>query len=129
MRRTKSGLPRWCSWNRDRADGKRRVIFRRKDCKLVCLPGAALVRGIHARQCRLRERHSTRATTTTTIKPGSIDELIESYYTLVFPAEKNGLKSRAALTGHTRPSQRCSAMSMLPTRPRARSQSLRVVRN
>jgi integrase len=29
MRRTKSGLPKHCSWNLDREDGKRRVRFRR----------------------------------------------------------------------------------------------------
>jgi hypothetical protein len=29
MRRTKSGLPKYCGWNTDREDGKRRVRFRK----------------------------------------------------------------------------------------------------
>src|SRR6516162_4897255 len=29
MRRNKSGLPKYCSWNTDREDGKRRVRFRK----------------------------------------------------------------------------------------------------
>jgi hypothetical protein len=29
MRRTKSGLPKHCSWNLDRENGKRRVRFRK----------------------------------------------------------------------------------------------------
>jgi integrase len=85
MRRTKSGLPRYCSWQY--RDGcKRRVRFR-KGGTLVYLPGspwsepfmrayAAALDGVAA---------PAEAIGAGRILPGSVNELIASYRNLVFP--------------------------------------------
>jgi hypothetical protein len=86
MRRTKSGLPRWCSWNRDRADGKRRVLFRKTGSKPVYLPGTPWSEEfMRAYAAACESGTALTPIATVAIKPGSIDELIESYYQLVFP--------------------------------------------
>jgi integrase len=89
MRRTKSGLPRHCSWNRDRANGKRRVRFSKGGFRtyLTGTPWsedfmrqyAAALDGVKI------ERREIGAGRT---KPGTINALIASYYKLVFPTLK-----------------------------------------
>jgi hypothetical protein len=82
----KNGLPKFCSWHRDRAEGKRRVRFRRRGV-LIYLSGipwsepfmrayALALDGIKA------QSEASGANRTT---PGSINELIGSYYRLVGP--------------------------------------------
>lgn len=86
MHRTKSGLPKWCSWNRDRADGKRRVLFRKTGSKPVYLPGIPWSEDfMRAYATACGNAAAPTPIPATTIKPGTIDELIESYYELVFP--------------------------------------------
>jgi integrase len=89
MRRTKSGLPRHCSWNLDRANGKRWVRFSKGGHRCY-LPGtpwseefmrayAAALDGVKI------ERRQIGAGRT---RPGTINALIASYYKLVFPTLK-----------------------------------------
>jgi hypothetical protein len=89
MRRTKSGLPKHCSWNLDRENGKRRVRFR-KGGFAVYLIGtpwsenfmrqyAAAVDGMKAQPSNIGMERT---------KSGTVNSLIVSYYTLVFPLLK-----------------------------------------
>ena len=88
MRRTKSGLPKHCAWNTDR-HGKRRVRFR-KDGFSTYLSGtpwsedfmrryAAALDGLKMQTANIGAERT---------KPGTINALIVSYYTLVFPLLK-----------------------------------------
>jgi hypothetical protein len=81
MRRNKSGLPKHCSWNTDREDGKRRVRFRRGGFS-VYLTGtpwsedfmrqyAAAIDGVKAQPSNIGMEHT---------KAGSFDALCVSYY-------------------------------------------------
>ena len=89
MMRTKSGLPKHCSWNLDREDGKRRVRFRKGGLStyLTGLPWsdefmrqyAAALDGVKADNREIGIERTI---------PGSIDALIVSYYKLVFPTLK-----------------------------------------
>jgi hypothetical protein len=87
--RTKNGLPRYCSWQRDRANGKRRVRFR-KGGFLTYLTGtpwspsfmeqyAAALDGLGTQRKEIGADRTI---------AGSIDALIVSYYKLVFPTLK-----------------------------------------
>jgi len=87
-RRTKSGLPEYCSWNYDR-HGKRRVRFRKGGFStyLTGVPWsdqfmrlyAAALEGVKAQASNIGLART---------KPGTINALIVSYYTLVFPLLK-----------------------------------------
>jgi integrase len=82
MLRTRSGLPKYCSWNLDRADGKRRVRFRKGSFStyLIGIPWsddfmrqyAAALEGVAV------ERTSEVGASRTI--PGSFDALCVSYY-------------------------------------------------
>jgi hypothetical protein len=57
MQRTKSGLPKYCCWNVDRKDGKRRVRFRKDGCEKAA--SFAVISGGAVKQrviTRLKER-------------------------------------------------------------------------
>src|SRR5215471_2591219 len=81
MLRTKSGLPKHCGWNLDRADGKRRVRFRKGGFSsyLTGIPWsedfmrqyAAALEGVQAPARELGVQRTT---------PGSFDALVVSYY-------------------------------------------------
>jgi integrase len=81
MLRTRSGLPKHCSWNLDREDGKRRVRFRKNGFStyLTGIPWsedfmrqyAAALEGV---QAQVREVGVQRTI------PGSFDALVVSYY-------------------------------------------------
>ena len=83
-RRNRSGLPEYCSWNYDR-HGKRRVRFRQGGFStyLSGLPWsddfmrqhAAALEGVKGQATNVGIERS---------KPGTINELIVSYYTLYF---------------------------------------------
>jgi integrase len=85
MQRTKSGLPKHCSWNYDR-HGKRRVRFRQRGFStyLTSTPWsvdfmrqyAVALDGVKAQTSNIGVERT---------KPGTINALIVSYYTLVFP--------------------------------------------
>jgi integrase len=87
-RRNRSGLPEYCSWNYDR-HGKRRVRFRQGGFStyLSGLPWsddfmrqyAAALEGVKGQATNVGMERT---------KPGTINELIVSYYTLVFPLLK-----------------------------------------
>jgi integrase len=87
MRRTKSGLPRFCSWHSDRDGGRRRVRVR-KGGALTYLSAdltpwsEAFMRAYAA---ALEGAMSSLGTSPSRIVPGSISELIENYYRLIFP--------------------------------------------
>ena len=86
MLRTKSGLPKHCCWNTDREDGKRRVRFRKGGFStyLTGIPWsedfmrqyAAALDGVKQQTANIGMERT---------KPGTINALIVSYYTLVFP--------------------------------------------
>jgi integrase len=94
MLRTKSGLPKHCSWNLDRENGKRRVRFRKGGFStyLTGIPWspdfmrqrAAALDGVKA------ERQEIGAERT---KPGTVNALIVSYYKLVFPTLKQSTQA------------------------------------
>ena len=79
MLRTRSGLPKHCSWNLDREDGKRRVRFRKNGfstyltgipwCEDFMRQYAAALEGVQALA------HEVGAQRTTT---GSVDALVVS---------------------------------------------------
>jgi integrase len=89
MRRNRSGLPKHCSWNLDRGDGKRRVRFRKAGFStyIYSTPWsddfmrqyAAALDGMKAETMEIGAGRTI---------PGSIDALIVSYYKLVFPTLK-----------------------------------------
>ena len=85
MRQNKSGLPKYCGWNTDH-HGKRRVRFR-KDSFSIYIAGtpwsedfmrdyAAALDGMKGESANIGMERT---------KPGTINALIVSYYTLVFP--------------------------------------------
>jgi integrase len=92
MLRTKSGLPKFCSWHVDRDGGTRRV---RHGGSLAYLPAElipwseAFMRAYAA----ALEGGEASARNDSRIVPGSISELIESYYKLVFPLLKNSTQA------------------------------------
>lgn len=104
MRRTKSGLPRWCTWNRDRTGGKRRVLFRKTGSKPTYLPSAPWSEEFMRAYAACANTTAPEPTPRTTGKPGSIDELIESYYRLIFPTlgENTRTMRRGVLEGFRR---------------------------
>ena len=87
--RTKSGLPKHCSWNLDRENGKRRVRFRKAGFQTYIYGTpwsddfmrqyAAAFDGVKTRGKNIGAERTI---------AGSIDELIVSYYKLVFPMLK-----------------------------------------
>jgi integrase len=89
MRRTKSGLPKHCSWNLDRENGKRRVRFRKVGFStyLIGTPWsedfmrqyAAALDGVEERTTEIGAGRT---------QPDTISALIVSYYKLVFPTLK-----------------------------------------
>jgi integrase len=89
MRRTKSGLPKHCSWNLDRANGKRRVRFSKGGFRtyLAGTPWSedfmhAYAAALDGVKVKRREIGAGRT------RPGTIKALIASYYKLVFPTLK-----------------------------------------
>jgi integrase len=87
MRRTKSGLPKFCSWHCDRDGGRRRVRVRRGG-SLTYLSADLIPWSeafMRAYASALEGAMSSSATSPSRIVPGSISELIENYYKLVFP--------------------------------------------
>ncbi len=89
MRRNKSGLPKHCSWNLDRVDGKRRVRFRHGGVSMY-LTGtpwsedfmrqyAAAIDGLKTPPSNIGMERT---------KAGTVNALIVSYYKLVFPLLK-----------------------------------------
>jgi integrase len=88
MLRTKSGLPKFCSWHCDRDGGRRRVRVR-KGGTVTYLPADLIPWSetfMRAYAAALEGAMSSSATSPSRIVPGSISELIENYYKLVFPA-------------------------------------------
>jgi integrase len=86
MRRNKSGLPKYCSWNVDRTDGKRRVRFRHGGVSIYLAGtpwGEDFMRQYAAALDSLKAPTANIGMERT--KPGTINALIVSYYTLVFP--------------------------------------------
>jgi hypothetical protein len=86
MRRNRSGLPKYCSWNLDRENGKRRVRFR-KGAFSAYIEGTPwsepFMRAYAAAIDGLRPQPSNIGIERT--KAGTINALIVSYYALVFP--------------------------------------------
>jgi hypothetical protein len=81
MLRTKSGLPKHCSWNLDREDGKRRVRFRKKGFSvyLTEFPGRPNSwRDTHWR-CRACRPKPARLARNAPL-PDPFDALVVSYY-------------------------------------------------
>ena len=94
MLRTKSGLPKFCSWHSDRDGGKRRVRVRHGG-SLTYLP-ADLIPWSEAfmrQYAAALEGGEASARRDSRIVPGSINELVESYYKLVFPLLKNSTQA------------------------------------
>src|SRR5215831_5690643 len=100
MRRNKSGLPKYCGWNTDRENGKRRVRFR-KDGLSTYLTGtpwsedfmrayAAALDGVKAQ--------TTNIGASCTIA-GTVDALIADY---LDPASTSPFKTGAKETQRTR---------------------------
>ena len=87
--RTKSGLPKHCSWNLDRENGKRRVRFRKAGYQTYIYGTpwsddfmrqyAAALDGVKAQANNIGVDRTI---------AGSVDALIVSYYKLVFPTLK-----------------------------------------
>jgi integrase len=86
MRRTKSGLPSYCSWHRDRTGTKRRIRFR-KGGALVYLTGTPWSEpdSFWRAYAAALEGAEAPAAGAGRIIPGSVNELIASYRKLVFP--------------------------------------------
>src|SRR6516165_6596975 len=95
MLRTKSGLPKHCCWNAGRANGKRRVRFR-KGAFQTYLYGppwsddfmrayAAALEGVKAQPNNIGKERTL---------AGSVNELIVSYYRLVFPTLKPSTQAK-----------------------------------
>jgi integrase len=99
MRRTKSGLPRHCSWNLDREDGQRRVRFRKAGFStyLTGTPWsedfmrqyAAALDGVKAQATNVGAKRTV---------PGSLDALIVAY---LDPQSSSLFKTRAPETQRT----------------------------
>jgi integrase len=87
-RRNRSGLPEHCSWNYDR-HGKRRVRFRKRGFStyLSGLPWSDDFMRQYAAALEGVKRQASNVGTERT-KLGTINELIVSYYKLVFPTLK-----------------------------------------
>jgi integrase len=89
MQRTKSGLPKHCSWNLDRENGRRRVRFRKTGFTtyLTGIPWSEdFMRQFAAALERVKQRSAEVGADRTL--PGSVDALVVSYYRLVFPRFK-----------------------------------------
>src|SRR5215472_18788048 len=81
MRRTKSGLPKYCAWNTDR-HGKRRVRFRRKGFTTY-LTGRPYSDDFNSQYWMAMEgvrKNSENIGAALRTKPGSLNELCVSYY-------------------------------------------------
>jgi len=91
MRRNKSGLPKHCSWNTDREGGKRRVRFR-KGRFAVYLTGTPWSESFMRQYAAAVDgtKTPTVAIGAERTRPGTINALIASYYTLVFPTLAHG---------------------------------------
>jgi len=98
MLQPRSGLPKFCSWNLDRENGKRRVRFRKNGFStyLTGTPWsedfmrqrAAALDGVKAQPSNIGVERT---------RPGTVNALIASYYALVFPTLKRSTqKSRRA---------------------------------
>jgi integrase len=89
MRRNKSGLPQYCGWNVDREDGKRRVRFRHGAISIY-LSGTPWSEGFMRQYAAALD--GTKAQPSTIgierTKSGTVNALVVSYYTLVFPLLK-----------------------------------------
>jgi integrase len=100
MLRTKSGLPKYCSWNLDREDGKRRVRFRKRGFS-VYLTGipwseefmrqyAAALEGVKAQATNIGARRTV---------AGTVNALVAAY---LDPRSTSPYKTDAAETRRTR---------------------------
>src|SRR5215472_7311395 len=81
MRRTKSGLPKYCAWNTDR-HGKRRVRFR-KSGFTTYLTGLPYSDDFNAQYWAALEgvkKNSENVGAELRTRPGSLNELIVAYY-------------------------------------------------
>ena len=94
MMRTRSGLPKYCSWNLDRENGKRRVRFRkgRLQTYITGIPWSEDFMRQYAAALEGVKQHSTEIGKDRTI-PDSVDALVVSYYKLVFPRLKASTQS------------------------------------
>src|ERR1700745_717094 len=99
MRRNKSGLPKYCSWNLDRENGKRRVRFR-KGGSQTCIYGtpwsedfmrqlAAALDGVKAKSKEIGAERTA---------PNSLGALIKAY---LDPNSTSLFKTRAPETQRT----------------------------
>jgi integrase len=92
--RTRTGLPKFCSWNLDRDGGKRRVRFR-KDVFQGYIYGTPwsddFMRQYAAALDGVRTKTETIGAERTA--PGSVNALVVSYYKLVFPTLKASTQS------------------------------------
>src|SRR5262249_14307360 len=81
MLRTKSGLPKHCGWNLDRADGKRRVRFRKSGFSTY-LKGIPWSEDFMRQYAAALEGVKARAENIGAVRtiPGSFDALCVSYY-------------------------------------------------
>jgi integrase len=94
MRRTKSGLPKHCSWNRDRESGKRRVRFRKGGFSTY-LPGRPWSSGFMSAYGQALDGVKARPNIgEARTVAGSIDALIVSYYRLIFPTLKASTRAK-----------------------------------
>ena len=99
MLRTKSGLPKHCGWNTDRAGGKPRVRFR-KGAVSTYLPGIPWSEEFMRRYAAALEGVQEQASSVGAERtiPGSMDALIVKYYR---SPEFRGLKASTQVARHS----------------------------
>src|SRR4029077_2915902 len=92
--RTKNGLPKHCSWNLDRENGRRRVRFRKGGFSTY-LTGTPWSENFLRQYASALDRVKAEGTEigATRTQPGSFDSLAVSYYKLVFPRLKSSTQA------------------------------------
>jgi integrase len=92
--RTKNGLPKHCSWNLDRENGRRRVRFRKGGFSTY-LTGTPWSENFLRQYASALDRVKAEGTEigATRTQPGSFDALAVSYYKLVFPRLKSSTQA------------------------------------
>jgi integrase len=89
-----SGLPKYCSWTRDRANGKRRVRFRRGGFSTYLTGTPWSEDFMRQRAAALDGAKVERKVGFDRTITGSLDALIVSYYKLVFPTLKASTRAK-----------------------------------
>jgi integrase len=100
MLRTKSGLPKYCGWNLDREDGKRRVRFRKNGFSvyLTGIPWSPEFMAQYALALQGVQAQAPEVGAQRTI-PGTINALVAAY---LDPRSSSPFKTGAAETQRTR---------------------------